>query len=73
VTAICLLALAVGITWTAPVAKPMKPLIEVILPAGSSCGELLSATGGNLLLQNGKIQLIPLTHLLAMKLVRSCN
>jgi hypothetical protein len=73
VAAICLLALAVGITWTAPVADPTKPLVEVILPTGSSCGELLSATGGNLLLQNGKIQLIPLAHVLAMNLVRSCH
>jgi hypothetical protein len=73
VAATCLLALAVGIAWTAPVPKPVRPLVEVILPTGDSCGELLSVTGGNLLLGDGKIQLIPLTHVLAMNLVRSCN
>jgi hypothetical protein len=73
VTAICLLAVAVGITWTAPIATPTKPLVQVILPTGSFCGELLSAADGNLLLKNGKIQLIPLTRVLAINLVTTCN
>lgn len=72
VTAICVLALAVGITWTAPVPRPTTPLVEVMLPGGDTCGELLGITGGNLVL-NEKIRLIPLTHVLAMSLVSSCN
>ncbi len=72
VTAVCVLALAVGITWTAPVARPMTPLVEVIMPAGHTCGELLGIADGNLVL-TGKIRLIPLTHVLAMDSVRTCN
>jgi hypothetical protein len=72
VAAICTLSLAVGITWTAPTARTTAPYVEVILPDGSTCGQLLSAAHGNLLLTGG-IRLIPLTHVLAMNLVGTCS
>lgn len=72
VTAICVLALAVGITWTAPVSRPSPSLVEVVLSTGSVCGELAGVKNGDLLL-TGELRLIPLAHVLAMDPVKACN
>lgn len=72
VTAVAVLALAVGFTWTAPQVQPSQPLVEVIVPSGSACGELLSVANGNLILKSTTIHLFPLSHVAAMNLVQSC-
>jgi hypothetical protein len=73
VNSICILALAIGITWTAPTTGSGKSLVEVTLTTGRYCGELLSISSGNLLLKNKTIELIPLTRVVAVDLVDSCS
>ncbi|GAA1007906.1 hypothetical protein Aple_044240 [Acrocarpospora pleiomorpha] len=73
ITALALLALAVGITWLAPSAQTDRPLIEVLNTSGRVCGELVGTADGALILKTAKLRQVPLIAVTSVTPVTACT
>lgn len=70
------LTVAIGAAWLGPVAKPPTAPVDVRYEGGRACGELTSADRHNLILDDGthaRPVNIPLSTVIAIRLVRSCQ
>ncbi|GAA2611660.1 hypothetical protein SMC26_10610 [Actinomadura fulvescens] len=72
-TAIACLALAIGLTWLGPEARPAGTLMDVRHDAGHVCGEITGADGRQLIIKTATPTVVPLSAVISMKPVRSCK
>jgi hypothetical protein len=73
-TAIALVAAAVGIAWLAPLAKPAGPLISIDVGRTRLCGELTGISNGSAVLRIGnRYRIVPLTSITRMDAPTECQ
>jgi hypothetical protein len=72
VTALTLLAIAVGITWLSPGAATSGTLVEVYGSSGRMCGELIGIADGTLILKTPRLIREPLSQVASVNPVAAC-
>ncbi len=75
VSSVILVAAAVGVTWFAPAAQPGKPLVQVTVTNGQSCGALVGETRQEVILTappGGVPAEFPVASVLAITPVGNC-
>lgn len=73
VTALILLAAAVGITWLSPPATTNGSLVEVFGSNGRICGEFVGIVDGNLILKTPRLRHEPLNRIASINPVATCT
>lgn len=73
VTALTLLAIAVGITWLTPAAPTSGTLVEVVGTSGRVCGELVGIADGALILKAPRLRREPLGQVASVSPVGDCD